>query len=211
MGDILKFPTDTAQPRYQRVRRRCQPAGDPNQLDLFLPPVSRIASAPSGPVLSTFEQALACDERGDPRAAELYTRAIENQECVADAYCNLGILESRKGNLAKAVNCFTTALTNDPRHIEAHYNLGSLYFEANEFRLAQLHFAIAAEVDPSFANAFFNLGLVQSINNELEAAIATLTTYKSLVSAEEGRHADDVLQSLRQSLATGASVATTKR
>ena len=201
MGEILKFPAGTAKPGYQRVRRRCGDAGDPNQLDLFLPSVARIDSSDT-PVLGTFEEALAADERGDSRAAELYGIAIENQECVADAYCNLGILETRKGRAAKAANCFTTALSHNPRHTEAHYNLGSLYLEANEYRLAQLHFAIAAEVDPDFANAFFNLGLVQSINRDIPAAIASLTRYQSLVSVDEAHLADDLLQRLRQSQAT---------
>ena len=62
-----------------------------------------------------------CDERGDGQAAELYARAIENHDCVADAFCNLGILESKKGSTAKAFDCFTTSLKHDPRHSEAHY------------------------------------------------------------------------------------------
>ncbi|MGH8019815.1 MAG: tetratricopeptide repeat protein, partial [Opitutaceae bacterium] len=183
MGEILKFPGDAGRPGYRRVRKRCRHADDPNQLDLFLPPVARISGKP--PALSTFEQALQYDERDDARAADLYAKAIAKQECVADAYCNLGIIESKKGNTAKAVDCFTTALKNDPRHSEAHYNLASLYFEVNDHRLAQIHYEIAAEVDPSFANVHFNLALVQSINNELSAAIDTLTRYQQLAPPED--------------------------
>ena len=199
MGEILKFPGDATRLGYSRVRKRGPQPGDPNQLDLFLPPPARISNF--APVLSVFEQALQCDERGELQAADLYAKAIENHDCVADAFCNLGIIESKKGNTAKAFDCFTTSLKHDARHAEAHYNLANLYFEVNDFRLAQIHYEMAAEVDPTFANVYFNLALVQSINNELAAAISTLTKYQQLVSAEEGRNADELLRTLRQSLA----------
>lgn len=200
MGEILKFPGDTTRLGYSRVRKRGRRADDPNQLDLFLSPPARIANF--SPALGAFEQALQCDERGELQAADLYAKAIENQDCVADAFCNLGIIESKKGNTAKAFNCFTTSLKHDARHSEAHYNLANLYFEVNDFRLAQIHYEMAAEVDPDFANIYFNLALVQSINGELAIAIKTLTKYQQLVPADEGRNADELLRNLRQSLAT---------
>ena len=199
MGEILKFPTETARLGYRRVRKNAHRAGDPNQLDLFLQPPARITDL--SPTLSVFEQALMCDERGEAKAADLYAKAIENHECEADAFCNLGIIESKKGNTAKAFDCFTTSLKHDPRHSEAHYNLANLYFEVNDFRLAQIHYEIAVEVEPTFANVYFNLALVQSINHELAAAIKTLTIYQQLVPADEARNADELLRNLRQSLA----------
>jgi tetratricopeptide (TPR) repeat protein len=199
MGEILKFPGDAARLGYTRVRKRVRRAGDPNQLDLFLPQPARLTQFASG--LSPFEQALFSDEHGEAQAAELYAKAIENHDCEADAFCNLGILESKNGNMAKAFNCFTTSLKHDPRHSEAHYNLANLYFEVNDFRLAQVHYEMAVEVDPSFANVYFNLALVQSINHELALAIGTLTKYQQLVSKEEARHADELLRNLKNLLA----------
>jgi len=137
----------------------------------------------------------------DSKAAELYEKAIEEGDCVADAYCNLGIIESQKGNTTKAFDCFTTSLKHDPRHSEAHYNLGNLYFDANDFRLAQMHYEMAAEVDPSFPNVYFNLALVQAINNDLTAAVSALTKYQELVSGDEGRNADELLRNLKKTLA----------
>lgn len=199
MGELLKFPGEATRLGYKRVRKRCRP-DDPNQLDLFLPAPSALAQFAPG--LSSFEQALLRDERGDPRAAEFYRQAIERGECVADAYCNLGILESKNRNVAKAFDYFTTCLKHDPRHLEAHYNLANLYFEVNDYRLAQLHYEMAAEVDPNFANAFFNLGLVRSINHELPAAITALTRYQQLASMNDARNADELLEQLRRALAT---------
>ena len=141
------------------------------------------------------------DERGDFKAAELYTKAIEEHDCVADAYCNLGIIESQKGNTTKAFDCFTTSLKFNPRHFEAHYNLGNLYFDVNDFRLAQIHYEMANEVDASFANAYFNLALVQAINNDLGAAVSALSKYQELVSEDEGRVAEELLGNLKKLLA----------
>src|SRR5688572_28443201 len=199
MGELLKFPGDATKLGYSRVRKRARSVDDPDQLDLFLPAAVRISNITSG--LSPFEQALLCDERNDVQAAELYVRAIENEDCVADALCNLGIIESKKGNTSKAFDCFTTSLKHDPRHSEAHYNLANLYFEVNDFRLAQIHYEMAAEVDPDFANVYFNLALVQSINNEIAGAIRSLDTFQRLVPRDEARNADELLRNLRALLA----------
>ena len=116
-------------------------------------------------------------EQGDAAAAERYLEAINEGDNVAEAYCNLGIIESQKGNTAKAFDCFTTSLKHDPRHSEAHYNLGNLYFDLNDFRLAQIHYEMAGEVDPTFANAYFNLALVHALNSALGNVTATLRMF----------------------------------
>ncbi len=199
MAQILKFPGQTSKLGYKRVKKRAKIEENPDQLHLFARPTAQILNFT--PELSRFEQALLFDERGDPKAAELYTKAIEEHDCVADAWCNLGIIESQKGNTTRAFDCFTTSLKHDPRHSEAHYNLGNLYFEVNDFRLAQVHYEIAGEVDPSFANVYFNLALVQAINNDPGAAISALGKYQEMVSEEEARHAAELLHNLRKLLA----------
>jgi len=196
MGEILKFPVEGAKLGYKRVRRRKAPE-EPGQLNLFHQATAPILNFAAS--LSPFEQALLFDERGDAKAAELYLKAIEDQDCVADAYCNLGILESQSGNTTRAFDCFTTALKQDPRHSEAHYNLGNLYFELNDFRLAQVHYEMAAEVDPTFANTFFNLALIQSINKDFTAAINALTRYQALVPKNEARDVEEMLRTLKAS------------
>jgi tetratricopeptide (TPR) repeat protein len=199
MAQILKFPPQSSKLGYKRVKKRASAAENPDQLHLFLQTTAQILHF--APELGQFEQALMLDERGDPKAAESYAKAIEDHDCVADAYCNLGIIESQKGNTIKAFDCFTTSLKYDPRHSEAHYNLGNLYFEVNDLRLAQVHYEIAGEVDPAFANVYFNLALVQAIKNDLGAAIRALTKYQELVSEDEARNADELLQNLKKSVA----------
>jgi tetratricopeptide (TPR) repeat protein len=144
---------------------------------------------------------LMLDEREDPKASELYRKAIDEQDCVADAYCNLGIIESKQGNTTTAFDCFTTSLKHNPRHFESHFNLGNMYFDLNDFRLAQIHYEMAAEVEATFPNVYFNLALVQAINNNLGAAVSALTRYQELAPDDEGRNADELLQNLKKSLA----------
>lgn len=200
MGQILKFPVQASKLGYKRVRKGAKPAESPDQLHLFPPPTAQILRF--APELSVFEQALMLDERGDPTAAEFYAQAIAQEDCVADAYCNLGIIESQEGNTTKAFDCFTTSLKHNPRHSEAHYNLGNLYFDVNDFRLARIHYEMAGQVDPSFANVYFNLALVQALSNDLAAALSSLTRYQELVSDAEGRNVADFLHNLKKSLAT---------
>ena len=199
MAQIIKFPAQASKFGYKRVRKRAKAAENQNQLDLFPRPTAQILDFASE--LSRFEQALLFDERGDPKAAELYAKAIEAHDCVADAYCNLGIIESQNGNTSKAFDHFTTSLKHDPRHSESHYNLGNLYFEVDDLRLAQIHYEMAAEIDPSFPNIYFNLALVQAINNDLAAAVSSLNKYQELVSEDEGRIAGELLDNLKKSLA----------
>lgn len=200
MAQIINFPAPAPKFGYKRVRTRSRPVESPDQLHLLFQPTATILAFESG--LSSFEQALMLDERGDVRgAAEKYLRAIESEECVADSYCNLGIIQSRQGNTAKAFDSFTTALKTDPRHCEAHYNLGNLYFDVDDYRLARVHYQIAAGIDPAFPNVYFNLALVEAVLGDFAAAVATLTTYRQMVSAEEGRKAEALLESLKKSLA----------
>lgn len=205
MGQILKFPVQASKFGFQRARKKRKAGENPDQLPLFPEPRAQIIHFVSG--TSSFEQALLCDECNDGRAADLYREAIQEGSCVADAYCNLGIIESKSGNTSKAFDCFTIALKHEPRHFEAHYNLGNLYFDVNDYRLAQVHYEMAIEVDPTFPNLYFNLALVRALTNNLASAAEALCRYQALVPKEEARHADELLQILRKSLdATGNSL-----
>jgi len=198
MGQIIKFPVRASKFGYRRVPKRAREE-NPAQLPLFPQPTAKVLQF--APELSHFENALLLDERGDLLASDLYLKAIAAQDCVADAYCNLGIIESKQGRAARAFDCFTNCLKHNPRHLEAHYNLGNMYFELNDLRLAQAHYEMATELDPSFSNVYFNLALVLSLNGDLNGAVVALTRYQGMVSPEEGRKADDLLVNLRRSLA----------
>ena len=150
------------------------------QLNLFRVETSRLAR-----LLTPFEEALLLHEQGDPKAAEHYVEAINEGDNVAEAYCNLGILNLERGQLAAALDNFTLSLKNDPRHVEAHYNLANIYYDAGDLQLARLHYEAAAQIESGFSLVYFNLSLVYHKLGDLEAASATLEKYRQLEPEDE--------------------------
>ncbi len=199
--NLIPFPTDSIRKLgYKRARKRINRLMESEgQLRLFDEQMAEVVSIPSG--ITPFDEALLLDERGDPRAADYYSRAIDLGDNPADAYCNLGILRTRSADRIAAFRCFSKAVTNDPLHFEAHYNLGNIYFEEGDFRLAKLHYEVAADIDPEHPNAWFNLGLVEVMADDLDAAVRALTTYKNLVSGDECDQADELLRTIAESIA----------
>jgi len=202
MAKILALKTQApAKFGFERVKRKKQDAESKGQLNLFSPRLSsaKVLNLPAKGTV--FEQALLLDEQNDSKAHELYQKAIEIGDCVADAFCNLGIIESRANRTDEAFDCFTRSLREDPRHWESHYNLANLYFEIGTLKLAREHYEIAAKIEPSFANIYFNLGLLLAMSEEIDVAINALSRYKDLVSEQDRHHADDLLDSLKRSQA----------
>jgi tetratricopeptide (TPR) repeat protein len=183
---------------YKRAKSKKSELEKKGQLNLFNQQETRIHYLPSK--FTPFEEALWLDENNNPSAQEAYLKAILANDCTADAYCNLGILESQSGNVAKAFDCFSQCLKLEERHLEAHYNLANLYFEATDYKLAKLHYELAAEIEPDFPNTYFNLGLVYALNDNYEDAVNALFKYKQLVPEAEGKKADNLLNSLLRSL-----------
>jgi tetratricopeptide (TPR) repeat protein len=200
MGKVLQF---TVQPPsklgFEKVRTPKGTGPRHSQLNLFQPG-GQILKLPSN--IGPFEQALLMDERGDRHAYDLYKEAISQGDSVADAYCNLGILESHAGRTAKAFDCFTKSLEHNPRLTEAHYNLGNLYFEAGDLRLARMHYEVAAELDPEFPNLYFNIGLIHALSEEYQLAIDAMTRYLKLAPDSESGKARELLQTLKRSVET---------
>jgi len=204
MGKILHLPVQAPSKfGFERVKKRKKKDAEGHgQLNLFSIASTypaRIVSMPSS--VSPFEEALLLDEHGDRKAADSYLKAISEGDCIADAYCNLGILESKAGRTDKAFDCFTKSLKLDPRHLESHYNLANLYFDIGNLRLAREHYEIAAEIDSGFPNLYFNLGLLLAMNEDFKGAVEALDKYKERVPEEEGSKADELLISLKRSLA----------
>src|SRR5262245_59006693 len=145
------------------------------QLNLFRAEAARLAR-----LLTPFEEALLLHEQGDTTAAEHYAEAINNGDNVAEAYCNLGIINLEQGELAKALDNFTLSLKNDPRHVEAHYNLANLYYDVSNLQLAKLHYEAAAQIEPGFSLVYFNLSLVYHKLGDNTSASSALSKYREL-------------------------------
>ena len=162
------------------------------QMSLFRPAGGQVSR-----LLTPFEEALLLHEQGDEKASEFYVEAISSGDNVAEAYCNLGIIELDRGNTIGALENFTQSLKNDPRHVEAHYNLANLYYDAGDFPLARLHYEAATQIEPNFSLVYYNLALVYHRLNNVQGATQSLNRYKELEpSDDEIELVDQLLKAL---------------
>ncbi len=197
MAKVIQFPIPSPEKfGFKPVRKKDKTEkGKHRQLDLFS--AGKVISLSK---LTRFEEALMLDDLGDKKAKDIYQKAIDEGDSVADAYCNLGILESQEKNYSKAIDCFTKSLKENPRHFEAHYNLANLYAEVGNLALAKVHYQISIEIEPYFSNSHFNLGLTLAMNKEIDEAIQSLLFYCRLVSSTEKIQAEELISSLSRSL-----------
>ena len=199
MAKIIQFPLNPAPEKFglQRARKTDKKEGvKAAQLNLFTG--GKVVKLNQ---LSAFEEALLFDEHGDVKQArQYYQKAIKVDDCPADAWCNLGIIESQEGNYPKAIDSFTQSLKLNPRHYEAHYNLANLYAEVGNHGLAKVHYSIAIELEPGFPNSYFNLGLTLALIKEYKEAVQYMKQYRDLAPPEEHKQADDLIFKLSTTL-----------
>ena len=201
MSKVVKLASHAAATGFghKRVKRRkSKSLEDFGQLDLFKPqPEGKVVQFALG---NSFEEALTLDEIGDVNGARLaYKQAIRNGDRAADAYCNLGILESQNNSIS-AIDCFTRSLKVAPRHFQSHYNLANLYSEEKNYPLAKLHYEMAIKIAPDFPNAHYNLGLVLALMKDYQAAIDALMAFRKLAPEEELGNTNELIKSLQRSL-----------
>jgi tetratricopeptide (TPR) repeat protein len=162
------------------------------QLSLF-----RAEEAQITRLLTPFEEALVLHEQGDAKAAEYYLEAINEGDNIAEAYCNLALINLERGDAAKALDQLTHSLKHNPRHVEAHYNLANLYYDHGDFPLARLHYEAAVQIEPAFSLVYFNLALVYHRLNNVTGAAAALARYRELAPDDKDIEALDELLRVR--------------
>lgn len=196
MAKVVKFPVQPPEKfGFRPVRKKREaPAPRTAQLNLFTG-----AKVVKLNQLSPFEEALMLDEHGDKAAKDHYLKAIKEGDSVPDAYCNLGILESKLKNFPKAIDAFTLSLKEDPRHFESHYNLANLYAEIGNLPLAKVHYQMSISIEPEFPNSYFNLGLTLAMNNEINDAVLMLLEYRKRTTADDHTQVDELIESLVRS------------
>lgn len=138
------------------------------------------------------------DERGDVDGAKrLYQKAIEAEDSVADAYCNLGIIAFGEEEFTEAVDFLTLSLRENPRHYQAHFNLANVYAEIGNTKLAQCHYQLAVKMKPDFSSAYFNLGLTLASLQKYSDAEQALRRYLELVDPQEQQPALDLIRTVQ--------------
>ena len=179
MGKVIKLGvTPPAKLGLRKARRRKVNLEDFGQLNLFQQEEAKVFSLPGKK--SFFDQAMELDEKGDPNAEKYYLLAVNENESVEDALCNLAILKSSQGDNLSAIDYLTQCLKKSPRHFEAHYNLGNVYSDMGNFDLAKVHYEVSAQIAPEFPNSFYNLGLVLISLKQYKEAIESINTYIEL-------------------------------
>ncbi len=199
MARIIKFPLaeKPAKIGLKKVRKRKRiNLEDYGQLNMFAQQVKVISLQAHG---SLFEKALKLDEAGDATAEVYYENAVKVGDNKADAYCNLGVIASRRDSV-KAIDCFTNCLKEEPRHYEAHYNLANIYSEAGNLDLAKIHYQMAIQIEPEFTSAYYNLGLLLAMKEEFKEAIDMLLRYKLIAEPEDSSNAEKLIYNLRKTV-----------
>ena len=199
MANIFEFPVQKPKSGLRRAHKTTKvELKRTNQMDLFSQksPETNIYVMASN--LTPFEEAMMLDDKNDAGAKQAYLNAVEQNDCPADALCNIGIIEYESGNTVKAIDNFTKSLKSDPRHFESHYNLANLYSELGNLPLAKTHYEFARELQPEFPDICFNLGIVYAMTRDFESAIKILSEYKDMVSSEEGSNAEKLIESIRR-------------
>jgi tetratricopeptide (TPR) repeat protein len=198
MGKVVQFPISSSEKfGFKPVRKKKTDVPEKKgQLNLFVG--GKIVKMNS---LTPFEEALLLDDMGDhEHARESYLKAIQARDSTADAYCNLGIIESEARHYSKAIDCFTLCLKEDPRHFEAHYNLANQYAEIGNLALAKIHYQLSIEIAPEFPNSYFNLGLTLAMNKEIDEAIQALLNFRNIAPPEDRKQAEDLIKMLSRTL-----------
>jgi tetratricopeptide (TPR) repeat protein len=99
------------------------------------------------------------DDPNETSAAfDHYTRAVQLDPTLAEAYNGLGTVLARQGNLRDAAAYFTQALQLDPRLANAHYNLGNISLQTGQTTEAINQYEQALQIEPDFGDAHGNLG-----------------------------------------------------
>ena len=196
MAKVVKFPGPAPEKfglqRVVKKEAKEKPKSTDPQLPLFTG--ARVVKMNH---LSSFEEAILQDQNDNLTSAKaLYLKAIEEVDFVADAWCNLGIIESEEGNNTKAIDCFTKCLKAEPRHFEAHYNLANLYAEVGNYSLAKFHYGVSIEIEPTFPNSYYNLGLTLALNKEFDEALKLLYKYRALSTGEDLSSTDELIKQL---------------
>ena len=129
---------------------------------------------------------------GFAESLKAFTKPVELNPDLTDAYNNMGMVYAEMGQKDKAFKAFTRAVRNPnyPTPEKALYNLGNLYLQDGNLELALMHFKRSVERQEKFTLGYRGLGNVYLQMGEIDEAY--LQFGKAL------KIADDDMESLYQ-------------
>ncbi len=94
-----------------------------------------------------------------PEALEAYSMVVAIDSTNTDALFNVGVLQSKMGNLAAAEEAFEAVVRMVPDDTEAQYNMGIMAMNLQQWDMARDAFQKVVDLDPAHGHAWQNLGI----------------------------------------------------
>ncbi len=105
------------------------------------------------------------------QAIQKYKHAIELDERLERAWCNLGLIYTSQRNFSKANDAFKKALVLKPNNPYSLNGMGSVLYSKNKLPEAMEKWQKAIEVDPNFFSVYFNMGNAWDNEKQFEKAL----------------------------------------
>lgn len=105
------------------------------------------------------------------QAIQKYKAALEADDRIERAYCNLGLIFIAQRNFSKASEAFKKALSLKPNNPFSLNGMGSVYYSKGKSQEAMVRWQKAVEVDPNFFSAYFNMANAWKNEKDLDKAL----------------------------------------
>ncbi len=105
------------------------------------------------------------------QAIQKYKSALEADDRIERAYCNLGLIYIAQRNFSKASDAFKKALAMKPNNPFSLNGMGSVFFSKGKLQEAMERWQKAVEVDPNFFSAYFNMANAWKNEHDLDKAL----------------------------------------
>jgi len=147
---------------------------------LLRPASSAAPEPPARTAAEWFDLGSELEAASPDEARHAYEQALALDAALADAHVNLGRLQHRAGEAARAESHYRAAIGLAPRDAVAHFNLAGLLEETARARDAVQSYHQALAADPDFADAHYNLGLLLDSLGRRAAAMTHLRAARRL-------------------------------
>jgi tetratricopeptide repeat protein/cytochrome c554/c'-like protein len=125
--------------------------GAPRQAEQYLK--KAVLESPDDPVLLADLGFLEQEQKHDDAARDLYQRALKIDPLANDAAMNLGVLEARRGNLARAVELWQGAFARVPDRSAIGMNLAIAFCADKQTEVARKFVHRVLEFNPDYGKA----------------------------------------------------------